>query len=239
MGLNVCTLLIQLSKTNIELNDNDLECKLKKISSNSPVSLSIAIPKKGHILIFWEGIVKMQNNSEEELTNIEADISRKFQGCSIVTIILSDTVNLLFYRYVDEGTLKREKGIYNGELRNDVGEPLKVEIKYAEQINGRNDGKDPLSLLGKKMPNSSYGQRIRALLKIYSKNATDPIYTSGTLDDIICNNFFKNATDGDYLSVLDTEIFYVFKLRKIDFSKDSLSRYINKALFLNSAKKVN
>lgn len=236
MGLNLCALIINIPRNKKKGFNNNLDCKLKKINSLSPLNLSIAILKNDIAVIFWEGILKIDDNLNNELNEIEDDISQNYKGSEIVTIIISDAVDMVYFKYVSDGKLERKKGSCNGEIMFDQGNPTKYEVKYAEISNKKgfdgDEGEDSITLLTKKLPNKSYGQIIRAYLKLYSKYASDSIYDSGTLDNLVCEHFFLNATKSDYLTFLDTQPFYVYKKQRIDFKLDSLTKYISHSLYL-------
>ncbi len=236
MGLSLCALIINIPKNQKKGFNNNLDCKLKKINSLSPLNLSIAILKNDIAVIFWESILKSQDNLINDLNEIENDISQNYEGSEIVTIIISETANLVYFKYVSEGIIKRKKGCRNGEIMFDQGDPTTYEIKYAEISNkigsDGEEGEDLITIITKKLPNKTYGQIIRAYLKIYSKNSSDSIYNSGTLDNIVCENFFLAATKSDYLTFLDTQPFYVYKKQRIDFKIDSLTKYISHSLYL-------
>lgn len=241
MGLNLCTLVIEIPENLKKGSNNNLDCKLKKINSLSPLNLSIAILNTGFAVIFWEGIVKIDDNLPGDLNEIELDISQNYKGSNILTMIIHDTVDMVYFKYVSNGNLKRKKGACNGEIMYDEGDPTKYEIKFAEVSNKKGfdgeEGEDSISLLTKKLPpNATYGQIIKTYLKLYSKYASDSVYDSGTLDNLICENFFRIATQSDYLTFMETQPFYVFKKQKIDFKTDSLTKYINHSLFLANHK---
>lgn len=242
MGLSTCISLIQLNTT-CEIDENRIDItgiKLQNLTSLNPKNLNISIVKPNRVIVVWEGLLTSNDDSkdmDEELSNFEIDVSFHFPKCEIITFFIQTNVDFVYFSYISNNQIRRRKCVAQGELRIDTGNLLKFENLIAERVieSYKKSERDIIGEIGKHFPKYSEDEKRKHLLRLYSKHPDtfNYNYFSGTLDTDICENFFDVFTKMDFYEFEEKFRFVQFKVKKINYSEDSISSYIYKAILLS------
>ena len=239
MGIKTCITAIRIKDeiVHIEEQKSLSTYKIKKLNTLCPKNLSIAAIENNTIIIFWDWIFDcMGERLENNLSILENDLSINYPNSEIITIIVFDTIDMIFFSYVEDGKLKRRKGIVQDSVLDDEGFLLKGELAIAEAKDKgfeRNIGNSILEYIRNKYPEKSNQEHCKIFLKYVAEKypSTKFDYSNGSLDNYLCEHFFNVLTGYDYLSFIEEAYFATFKLKKIDFEKDSIIGYINQGLY--------
>lgn len=137
MGITACIATITITDGDVEVFDIDgvLTPKIEKIDSLCPENLSISALENNTIVIYWEHIINTLYTIEDErLTAFENDLSDAFPNSWINIYVISETVNIVYFVYIDNGELKRRKGTGNEKIIEDIG-LLNIERQVANKKN--------------------------------------------------------------------------------------------------------
>jgi hypothetical protein len=239
MGIKTCITTIRIKDEVVHIDEQiSLSTyKVKKLETLCPKNLSIAAIENNTIVIFWDWIFDcMGERLENNLSILENDLSITYPNSEIITIIVFDTINMIFFSYVEDGKLKRRKGIVQDNVLDDEGLLLKGELAIAEAKDKgykKSLGESMLEYICGKYPEKSNQEHCKIFLKYVADKypSTKFDYSNGSLDNYLCEHFFNVLTGYDYINFIEEAYFATFKLKKIDFKKDSIVRYINQGLF--------
>ncbi len=237
MGITACIATITVKDKDVEVFDvaGIPAPTICKIDSLCPENLSISALENNTIVIYWEHIVStLYSIEDEKLTAFESDLSDAFPNSWINIYVISETVNLVYFVYTDNGKLKRRKGTGNEKIIEDIG-LLNIERQVASKKNEgivKGINKDYLTALKLKFIDETEEKQYQRLLTFFAlKFPTQKYdYLNGSLDDFLCEHFFTGRTKTDYFGYIEEYYFATYPIKEMDFKVESLKPYIEKAL---------
>ncbi|OXA93982.1 hypothetical protein [Flavobacterium hercynium] len=234
MSINITGIIIDAipNDTNQNFDENlEYDCKISKIKSLSPKSVSISFVNEC-TLILLDKIFIENVDEEDKLTDLENDIVQLFPNNDFWIFVMNDTIDFFGYSLIKKGIKTRTKFLGQGKILLDFGDLIPIENKiyedYYEIILGDKESENSFN---KTNSNLSEIQKKKALLmlkdrlleKINSENEYP--YLSGKIESLYIENILNIATKKEVLDLLDLN-FAIFNKAKFNFKNESLKNYI-------------
>lgn len=204
--------------------------KPQRLSSLNPEKLSIGFTDSS-VIILQDGLFLENISDEEALTPLERGIATLFPR-NLFTILLIDHVNNSFvHSTIEYGVKRRTKAIIKGEVFLDFGDLLKTEKKVSENFLSQIQTTSPSmhALINEKTKDDSEPEKSKIILGFRDLLFVDDnelSYTTGGLDEVICEQFLELITEQSAYEIEANVDFVQFMEPCLDFGIESLKDHI-------------